>query len=409
MQRFILSLLLFTFFASSWPSSAKLISLDGTDNTRDLGGIPTKDGRVVRKGAIYRSDDLASLSAADLEVVRTWKLAVVTDLRSEQEINASPNRLPLQEPAIRIQRLAINNLSLDIQALGQQVFSGELAGEPLTSLLQRAHYVTNEDLRWEFGRWIRSLGSKNSIPQVFHCTAGKDRTGVAAALLLLTLGVDRPTIRRDFLRSNHYLEEKTRKTLDNIRQRNPNADLDNLQKIIGVDSTSLDDLFAAIDSSYASIDEFVFQGLQISPPQRARLRDNLTANPLAEGRQLTTAEIGKVFSGTRDETRVVDANGTLATNHWHADGQFVNEWANHRSSGRVTGHWSSRDDQRCVLIEAGLPETPHERCSPIYYFEDQYFSVNADGSIHGIHIPIKTDESGQVPEIHSTAPDQRPL
>lgn len=114
------------------------------------------------------------------------------------------------------------------------------------------------------------------------------------------------------------------------------------------------------------------------------------------GPALTTAEIRTTFSDARDSATVMDAVGTTAVNHWYADGTFTSEWSNRESSGKVTGRWRAFDNQRCVIIESGLPDhTDRERCSPILRRGDNYVSINADGSIHGVHTvtPIKKAQS----------------
>ena len=88
----------------------------------------------------------------------------------------------------------------------------------------------------------------------------------------------------------------------------------------------------------------------------------------------------------RDRASVQDSAGTTAVNAWYSDGSFVNRWQNGEHSGEVRGRWWARDDKRCIVITAGLPEREGvESCSPLYREGERYFSVNPDGSVHGIH------------------------
>jgi hypothetical protein len=111
------------------------------------------------------------------------------------------------------------------------------------------------------------------------------------------------------------------------------------------------------------------------------------ANDLFYGlTRLTGAEISKTFSNVIDHAQVQDKAKTRATNLWLDNGKFTSEWSNDQSDGIVSGKWYVQEDQRCVTIKTGLQDlTGRPRCGPIYRQGDSYFSVNTDGSIHGIH------------------------
>lgn len=102
--------------------------------------------------------------------------------------------------------------------------------------------------------------------------------------------------------------------------------------------------------------------------------------------RLSGEEIRQAFANVRDEAAVQDAAGTTALNYWYADGRFTNEWSSPTDSGSVQGSWRVLDGKRCVLISAGLTDRiGRESCAHVYRLGDEYFSINADGSIHGIH------------------------
>jgi hypothetical protein len=106
----------------------------------------------------------------------------------------------------------------------------------------------------------------------------------------------------------------------------------------------------------------------------------------ADTRRLSTEEIRQVFSNVRDDADVQDSAGTTAVNYWYADGTFTNEWSNKSGAGTIRGRWRAHNDQRCIVITAGLPDRiGKETCSPVLRRDQHYISINADGSIHGIH------------------------
>ena len=103
--------------------------------------------------------------------------------------------------------------------------------------------------------------------------------------------------------------------------------------------------------------------------------------------RLSTAEIQQTFSNVRDTAQVQDSAATTATNLWYEDGRLINHWSNDSASGTVTGQWYTENGQRCVVIHSRIPEAIGEkRCGPVYRRGTDYISVNADGSIHGIHL-----------------------
>ncbi len=102
--------------------------------------------------------------------------------------------------------------------------------------------------------------------------------------------------------------------------------------------------------------------------------------------QLSGEEIKLAFNNVRDQAEVQDALVTTAENQWHADGRFISIWNNQQQSGKVTGRWFVQQDTRCVIIETGLPSmTNQTKCGPIFERNEKYYTVNEDGSIHGIH------------------------
>jgi protein-tyrosine phosphatase len=170
-------------------TNSRLLPLIGAYNFRDLGGYPTADGGVTRWGKLYRSDTLHEVSESDLVALRDLELRSIIDLRTSIELE-STGRGPLQhEP--------ISYLHLSVYQEGTGTEMVDLP--PLAEL----------DLAFVYRRWLEStprafvealtfLGDPANYPAVFHCAAGKDRTGVLAALVLDILGVERGVIVDDY-------------------------------------------------------------------------------------------------------------------------------------------------------------------------------------------------------------------
>ena len=108
---------------------------------------------------------------------------------------------------------------------------------------------------------------------------------------------------------------------------------------------------------------------------------------------MTSDEIRLVFSGLLEQSQIADAKGTSATNLWRPDGSFVSRWWNDLASSEIHGTWHAKDNQRCVSSGS----LDQDSCYTIFEFEEQYFSINPDGSVHGAHKPsaLRTGEAAE--------------
>jgi protein-tyrosine phosphatase len=168
---------------------SRLLPLVGAYNFRDLGGYPVADGRSTRWGRLYRSDTLHELTDEDLEVLRGIGLVSVIDLRTPTEVQRSGRGVLGCEP-IRYVNLSV---------LPQE--GGERQATPATRLVEVAErYLSYLDVgKDSLVESFRLMSDPGSYPLVFHCQAGKDRTGVMAALVLSCIGVERRAIVDDYV------------------------------------------------------------------------------------------------------------------------------------------------------------------------------------------------------------------
>ena len=172
----------------------RTIDLDGCLNFRDLGGYPTADGRAVRWRALFRSDGLHHISARDVARLRDeLRIGEVIDLRSSAELR-NDGQGPLAREAVRIHHLplfdgAANRPQRDPGAMTlaeRYFFLAEFAKQPLARIL--------------------TLLAETEHPAIYHCAAGKDRTGVVSAVLLSLLGVRDEVIVADYAASRENLD-----------------------------------------------------------------------------------------------------------------------------------------------------------------------------------------------------------
>jgi protein-tyrosine phosphatase len=172
-------------------SPARALGLDGAPNFRDIGGYTTGDGHHVRWGEVYRSNELSKLTAADAARVDSLHIATVVDLRTDEERSRAPS-VWTHEPA---------NLYLSPKPTLAPVMHTILAeaGTPegARSGLIEFYAHMPDDYRTEYAAMFHRIAA-GDLPMVVHCTAGKDRTGVAMALLLTAVGVPRETVVDDY-------------------------------------------------------------------------------------------------------------------------------------------------------------------------------------------------------------------
>jgi len=171
----------------------RVIALEAVHNFRDLGGYPTDDGRMIGWGRLFRADGLYRLSAADLEVLDALGIRTVVDLRSAPEFEQH-GRFPLERYPTAFHHLPI----IDATWMKSEIPDVEDTEEGAVEFLTWAYGDMLAQGGDRFAHAYRTLAVPGAAPAVFHCAAGKDRTGVLAALILGSLGVAHELIVADY-------------------------------------------------------------------------------------------------------------------------------------------------------------------------------------------------------------------
>lgn len=184
----------------------RYIDFKGTCNFRDLGGYLTQSGKRVNWCTVYRSDHLAGLTRSDLKRFEQLNIQLIIDTRTPSERTSRPNRLPKNNPPRTINfPIEVGNRS--IEELKRKVFFGQTDGLDLHSELIQNYKLGVTTHGKEVMALIELLCDPDNLPALIHCNSGKDRTGIACALLLEVLGVDRETIFQDYLLSATFMEK----------------------------------------------------------------------------------------------------------------------------------------------------------------------------------------------------------
>ncbi|MBU3739300.1 MAG: tyrosine-protein phosphatase [Rhodoferax sp.] len=236
------------------------IALDGASNFRDLGGYSGLGGRAVRWRRIFRSDHLGNLTAGDIRLLEQLGVARVCDFRGIDERSGSACALPWAE----VHSLAIEPTV--VQGIRDRVDAGHrLTAADTVGLMQDTYRAFVRANTERFGSLFDLLLTDDQ-PLVFHCTAGKDRTGFAAALLLLALGVSRESVVQDYLLSNvHY------RLPPSIRAAQAHLPAEAMEVLWTVQPDFLDSAFWVIDADYGGLETYLTRRLGLGPAARGRL------------------------------------------------------------------------------------------------------------------------------------------
>lgn len=182
-----------------------LLPIYGGHNFRDLGGLKTYDDQYTKWGKIFRADDLSNLTNNDLAFLDSIPLTSIVDFRSLEEISKAPDKTPNSVKKCYTYPMNPGNV-MQSQTLDYKTISPSDADSIMINLNKQL--VTNKECVKNYKDFFYLLQDNANSPILFHCTAGKDRTGLGAALILYSLGVDKYTIMENYLESNIYLESK---------------------------------------------------------------------------------------------------------------------------------------------------------------------------------------------------------
>jgi len=251
------------------PATPRLPSME---NFRDLAGADAAsvyrntEGRALRRGVFYRSN-LVAPNDADLDILNGLGIAAVYDLRTLGEIAKAPDRLPQGAAYVPVNVLGSED------AFPHSFFtSAEHAIQTLEDIHRQM--VTDADIRARLAQILTTMAHTNGA-QIFHCTAGKDRTGWVAALLHTIAGVPEETITRDYLLTNTYTEHWMATTKQAMLKQHDQAFVDAISPILGVQERFLHAGFTQAVDSYGSMEGYIREGLALDVQVLEALRGKL--------------------------------------------------------------------------------------------------------------------------------------
>ncbi|MDX3315983.1 MULTISPECIES: tyrosine-protein phosphatase [Streptomyces] len=252
--------------------------LTGVRNFRDVGGLPTVDGRRVRQGVLFRSGHLAHATGEDAAFLASLGLHTIFDFR-----NAADQKL--EGPDVDLPGVRNVNLPLSDPADGAEfwkmVRDGDLDqlreiladGKAADRMIGSYRAIVTERTA-EHSRILHAL-AEDSVPALMHCAAGKDRAGLSIAVTLLALGVEREAVVEDYLKSNAaHRRYKVRRSGSAASAYSPEV-MELLSPLFDARAEYLAAAFETVEETWGGVDAYLEQGLRLTPATRERLRERM--------------------------------------------------------------------------------------------------------------------------------------
>ena len=215
------------------------LPMAGGYNFRDLGGIPGADGKRVVWGTFIRADGLNTLTDDDLAYLASMPVKTLVDFRSDMEAYRSPDRVPTSVKTLVHLPVTPGHLLSDS---GRRFGDYESAKAFMLDMYR--DLALNDDTVKTYRRFFAQVQNASCLPILFHCTAGKDRTGIAAALILFALGVERELVLENYEESTLFLDKKYAPAIEKRPE---------LKDLFSAERIYLEEALALIESKHGSV------------------------------------------------------------------------------------------------------------------------------------------------------------
>lgn len=245
------------------------LGMQGTPNFRDFGGYNTVDGHRVKWGYLFRSGQISSLSDQDLELLGSLQLDLVCDFRRQEEQESEPSRLPGNNPP-RIASLPIipgSNARFFEQTDG-------IVGDAraMFEFMVEINRDFAESQTVTYARMFKEILAVDNARFLVHCAAGKDRTGFAAAIFLMALGVSRDVVMRDYMLTGRFFLPHAE--IDRLRHKYSmhGMDAEAILPMLEVHEDYLARALLSIEQNYPSVEIYLQEALGVGPAEVSELR-----------------------------------------------------------------------------------------------------------------------------------------
>ncbi|MDT2596618.1 tyrosine-protein phosphatase [Enterococcus dongliensis] len=247
---------------------SRLLAVRHAENIRELGGYQTQDGRKIAQRKLIRSAGIHQLDTQDKTYLSAYGVKKVVDFRTLEERAAKPDQeiaaaenifLPIFPPE------ETDTASAAPKKMIQRMQEGENVLQQMVTVYQ--HFVTDQHVRGQYRKFFDLVLDNEEADRslLFHCTAGKDRTGFAAVLLLTCLGVDDKVVMEDYLATNRYLKKVVQEMYQKAKRAGSSS-----EALIGIDAMMvakelyLQTSLQQINEHYGTVEQFIHEGIGVS-------------------------------------------------------------------------------------------------------------------------------------------------
>lgn len=261
--------------AVGYPKGGR-IPLQSLPNTRDLGALVAEDGRHILPRKLLRSGTLYHISLADKDtLLDEYQICAVVDFRTDAERKTKPDTMLPGVKYYHIPILEDDTLGISRHAdLLEKVLAFQ--GDP-DELMRRQYvnFIEDQFAIRQYARFMDVVLRQDRGAVLWHCSMGKDRAGVGAALLLCALGIPRETIFEDYMKTNTYLDSELEYIIRYMESRTivDNKVMDNIRTLYKVKPEYLEAVFETIEKSYGTVERFLRRALYMTPKNIESLRD----------------------------------------------------------------------------------------------------------------------------------------
>lgn len=256
-----------------------LLPLNGAFNFRDMGGLKTSDGRIVRKGLLFRAAELTGLTREDIQFLQRFNIKYIFDYRREEEALSRPdpnigNAKKERIPAIVEDNIATNMLQ-QTQFVKDREYFLKFTVEHFLKIyaelpIQNPSYKRLMDLLKE---------PDKNLPLIHHCTAGRDRTGIGSMIILRTLGVPYETVLEDYLLSNKTLEDYHNEIFEKVKQFFNKEEYIRFRESFPLRREYLDQANNAIIETYGDFETYLEEEFSITKNLRKEIQEFCLTRP----------------------------------------------------------------------------------------------------------------------------------
>ncbi|MGG4490066.1 tyrosine-protein phosphatase [Metabacillus idriensis] len=249
---------------------------DGLYNFRDIGGLVTKDGRKIKTGVIFRSDELSKLSKQDLDKMSQLNIKMVCDLRTLREQKSKPSKITV-EHGVNVIKVSFQDQSQEFTHLQFFKFLAGQSGridflEVMENLYGQMAFDSGKQLR----KIMEELSNESKLPALIHCTGGKDRTGFISAFIQLLAGASIEDVTHHYLISNELIGPRMKKIERFIRYFSLfRVSAEQLKPVLEVRREYLLKVYEEILKKHETFENYAEEVCGINQDQIEKLKQNL--------------------------------------------------------------------------------------------------------------------------------------